>query len=149
MQTGFSLLELLIVLVIIGIFASIAIPAYCTGYEARSQVAAGIVIAQNITLRISAYSQTNKRLPDNSNDAVFKLSDHRYVESLSWHPEQSALLVILSPHVAKVTDEGKAIVFTATGTIDNLQWQCSNKHSLITANPVANKYLPHNCRSDS
>jgi type IV pilus assembly protein PilA len=147
-KTGFTLIELLILLVIIGVLASIGIPAYCTGYTQRARVAAGIVMAQNMTTRISTYAQTNKRLPDNINTEFFKLADDS-IESMTWYPEQSALLTVFSPKIAKLADGGKYIVFSATGAMDKLQWQCSNKHALITNNPVPNRYLPHNCRSDS
>ena len=144
-KTGFTLLELLILLVIIGILASIAIPSYCD-YVPRAKVAESIAMAQNITTRISTYARTNKRLPDNINAEFFKLPDNKRIESLDWYPMQSVLLMVLK---SDVVGDGRYLVFSATGAIDNLQWQCSNQHSLITGKPVLDRNLPHICRKDS
>jgi type IV pilus assembly protein PilA len=144
-KIGFSLIELLILLVIIGVIASIAIPGYCN-YDSRAKVAEAIITAQNITANISAYAKANKHLP-NKHSEIFKLTDNKRIESVSWYPEQTSLLVALNPKL--VGEDNKYLVFTATGTIDNLQWQCNNKHALITDKSVSNKYLPHNCRSDA
>lgn len=146
MKTGFTLIELLIVVLIVGVLSSIAIPAYCD-YIPRQKVAESIAMAQNITARISTYARTNKQLPDNINSEFFKLPDNnKYIESLTWYAEQSTLLMALNP---KVVGKNRYLVFTATGAIDNLQWQCSNKHTLISNKPILDRNLPHNCRSNT
>lgn len=64
-QKGFTLIELMIVLAIVGILAAIAIPAY-QNYIARSQVSEGTTLASDVKTQVlTAYSR-NGKCPDNS-----------------------------------------------------------------------------------
>ena len=65
-QKGFTLIELMIVIAIIGILAAIAIPAY-QNYTIRSQVTEGLSLADGWKTSISEYYAQNGSFPTTSN----------------------------------------------------------------------------------
>ena len=67
-QQGFTLIELMIVLAVIGILASMAIPAY-QDYTIRAQVAEGIVLSAGARVALVDYFIHNGDWPNNNNKA--------------------------------------------------------------------------------
>src|SRR6202043_2672795 len=63
-QKGFTLIELMIVIAIIGILAAIAIPAY-QNYTIRSQVTEGLSLADGFKTSVSEYYDQNGTWPAN------------------------------------------------------------------------------------
>jgi len=70
MQKGFTLIELMIVVAIIGILAAVALPAY-QDYTARSQASEAVLLASGLKTPASEYIATNGSCPVSGTTAGF------------------------------------------------------------------------------
>jgi type IV pilus assembly protein PilA len=133
---GFTLIELMIVIAILGILLAIAIPAY-QDYTVRAKVSEGINLAASAKLGVSEYVQSESTWPaDNEaaglsptirgNDVSSVVVDAGIIEITYASPSQIANSTLqLSP------------VTTAGSTI----WTCGN------AGDVEPRFLPSSCRN--
>ncbi|HDR9189383.1 TPA: pilin [Burkholderia vietnamiensis] len=139
-QKGFTLIELMITVAIVGILASVAFPAY-EDYVIRSQVAEGYTLAEGAkTAVIESYASNGDLGKITSNaDVNYAGAKGKYVLSVVVGP--NGVISSTFGANANVKVAGASIVLTptesATGT---LIWACS-----YTA-PVVGKYVPTSCK---
>ena len=141
-QQGFTLIELMIVVAIIGILAAIAIPAY-QDYITRSKVTEVINMADACKTSVAEYFQANGTLPADLPASGCSSNATQYVASL----DVAAGVITVAPSAALVTSMGGAgskfvLKPTATTADKPLTWAC-NAAAGTDFNP---KYLPSNCR---
>jgi len=134
-QKGFTLIELMIVVAIIGILAAVAIPAY-SDYTNRAKVTELIGIGSACKTSISEYYQSQGSLPADITAAGCSTTDSKYVDSLA----VAAGVITVTPKAPLSTIVGGDYILTpsttASGTLD---WVC-------TGSTMTKKYLPANCR---
>ncbi|HFC4570442.1 TPA: pilin, partial [Neisseria gonorrhoeae] len=85
LQKGFTLIELMIVIAIVGILAAVALPAY-QDYTARAQVSEAILLAEGQKSAVTEYYLNNGIWPENNTSAGVASSDKikgKYVESVT------------------------------------------------------------------
>ncbi|MGQ3892577.1 pilin [Legionella sp. CNM-4043-24] len=134
-QKGFTLIELMIVVAIVGILAAIAIPAY-QDYTIRARVSEGMTMASSAKLAVAETAQTNNALPATQ-------AATGYVTPAATSNVTSIAIgangVITVTYTAAAG--GGTLLMTPTLTANgDITWDCKAGGTLL------NKYRPAACR---
>jgi type IV pilus assembly protein PilA len=156
-QKGFTLIELMIVVAIIGILAAIAIPAY-QDYTIRAQVTEGLNLAAAAKTAIAESFASNQAWPtDNTSAGLDPVATHisgKYVQSITVGP--GGQITILYGLQATAIN-GKNMTLTPWTSLNNdISWQCGD-HAMPAGLTIATgaaagsasllaKHRPANCR---
>ena len=152
-QKGFTLIELMIVVAIIGILAAIAIPAY-QDYTVRTQVTEGLNLAAEVKTAVADFWANRGRLPPNNTSiggAAATSYSGNYVQSITVGTGQ--IDVVYGNKVnAKIS--GSTLTLRAgTNGAGQLVWLCGRAPAQLntTANGtdstnIDNRFLPSDCR---
>lgn len=145
MQKGFTLIELMIVVTIIGILASIAIPAY-QDYIARAQVSEALVISSRFKMEISS-TYGEKGICPTLTDLGVPTGDinGKYLDTIAIVTQASVLCSV--QFTFKTTGvnsdiSGKHInlsMLTYTAGNGSSEWAC-------TSADIAQHFLPTTCK---
>ncbi|MDP1602584.1 MAG: pilin [Legionella sp.] len=134
-QKGFTLIELMIVIAIVGILAAIAIPAY-QDYTIRARVAEGLNLATAAKLAVSETAQSNAgKLPATAEAAGYR-APAATVNVASIGIENGVITITYTKAAGGGTILLTPIVATETGEIT---WNC-------TGGSLDDRYRPQNCR---
>lgn len=140
--SGFTLLELMIAITIVGILASLAVPAY-RDYTIRAKVSEAINMAAAAKFSVSEYFINEGELPDNAAEAGLSNVSTHYLQSLTYQKSsnQGRVILTLTNNVGGAAN-GKKIMLSASISNDLLTWDCQP----AAQDGLAGKYLPSSCR---
>ncbi len=147
-QQGFTLIELMIVVAIIGILAAIAIPAY-QDYTIRAKVSEAVLAASPAKTSVSEFFMSNGVMPNDEAEAGFSADvDTKYVNSVVLQattagPPATATIRVTIKDLGGTTANNQELELLGTETGAAMDWDC--RPSGGTAIP--NKYLPADCRT--
>ncbi|HEZ4386826.1 TPA: pilin [Neisseria meningitidis] len=161
LQKGFTLIELMIVIAIVGILAAVALPAY-QDYTARAQVSEAILLAEGQKSAVTEYYLNHGEWPANNSSAGVATSANikgKYVQSV----EVKNGVVTATMLSSGVNNEikGKKLSLWAKRQDGSVKWFCGQPvtrddakatNDDVTADngkQIDTKHLPSTCRDAS
>jgi type IV pilus assembly protein PilA len=154
-QKGFTLIELMIVIAIIGILAAIAIPAY-QNYTIRAQVTEGLTLADGWKTAIAEYYANTGNWPAQGNLSGTCVTVGKYESGVT----VTAGGVIAITYGGQANTKINNLVLNLvpyTNSNNDVLWQCGTALAPVSATlptgttsggtTVSPQYLPTSCHS--
>lgn len=143
LQKGFTLIELMIVVAIIGILAAVALPAY-QDYTVRAKASELILALDGPKTAIAEFYATKGHMPTSAESAGVDATGSKYVSGLTLVGATNTVTVTATAQALGPTDANGVVVMIGTGdaATGKVAWVCGG----TTATTLLAKYRPASCK---
>jgi type IV pilus assembly protein PilA len=135
-QKGFTLIELMIVVAIVGILAAVALPAY-SDYSTRAKVSEAFSVMNSAKAAVGEYYSTQGSFPSDNATALLPANTTYATPTItSVTVSGSGVITTVLKAFGGVT-AGMTIILTPTASGSTITWACTGT--------TTDKYLPSDC----
>jgi type IV pilus assembly protein PilA len=147
-QQGFTLIELMIVVAIIGILAAVALPAY-QDYTVRAKVSEVVLALSGPKTSLSEWFGDKGSFPANAASVGFDTSGSKYVVNpLVFAGAANVATLSATVQATQSPADGTIIALVGTGdtTTGKVGWECGLVGAAANTTTINGKYLPSSCK---